>query len=137
MATLREGRASSISWEIPLGSPVEERIFLVQVSALGEGRAVTGFAFSTVDITPSHRWREALIETGMALGAHDQRRPRRAGGGAAASPRHGVRRGRHRARRRETATLASGSPLGFADDAAAIDRAFDSALGRGLDSARS
>ena len=39
----------------------------MQVSALGEGRAVTGFAFSTVDITPSHRWREVLIDTGMAL----------------------------------------------------------------------
>ena len=39
----------------------------MQVSAIGEGRAVTGFTFSTVDITPSHRWREALIDTGMAL----------------------------------------------------------------------
>ena len=39
----------------------------MQVSALGEGRAVIGFAFSTVDITPSHRWREVLIDTGMAL----------------------------------------------------------------------
>jgi signal transduction histidine kinase len=39
----------------------------MQVSALGEGHAVTGFAFSTVDITPSHRWREVLIDTGMAL----------------------------------------------------------------------
>ena len=39
----------------------------MQVSALGEGRAVTGFAFSTVDITASHRWREAVIEAGMAL----------------------------------------------------------------------
>ena len=67
MAALREGRASSIAWEFPCSSPVEERIFLMQVSALGEGHAVTGFAFSTVDITPSHRWREVLIETGIAL----------------------------------------------------------------------
>ena len=67
MATLREGRATSIAWEFPCSSPVEERIFLMQVSALGEGHAVTGFAFSTVDITPSHRWREVLIDTGMAL----------------------------------------------------------------------
>src|SRR5215210_3259089 len=67
METLREGRASSIAWEFPCSSPVEERIFLMQVSAVGEGRAVVGFAFSTVDITPSHRWREVLIDTGMAL----------------------------------------------------------------------
>jgi signal transduction histidine kinase len=67
METLREGRASSIAWEFPCSSPVEERIFLMQVSALGEGHAVVGFAFSTVDITPSHRWREVLIDTGMAL----------------------------------------------------------------------
>lgn len=67
MATLRAGRASSIAWEFPCSSPVEERIFLMQVSAIGEGHAVTGFAFSTVDITPSHRWREVLIDTGMAL----------------------------------------------------------------------
>jgi signal transduction histidine kinase len=67
MATLREGRASSIAWEIPRSSPVEERVFLMQVSALGDGHAVAGFAFSTVDITPSHRWRESLIDTGIAL----------------------------------------------------------------------
>ena len=67
MATLREGRASSISWEFTSSSPAEERTFLMQVSALGEGRAVTGFAFSTVDISPSHRWREVLIDTGMKL----------------------------------------------------------------------
>jgi signal transduction histidine kinase len=67
MATVREGRAPSVAWEVPRSSSAEERVYLVQVSAIGEGRAVTGFTFSTVDITPSHRWREALIEAGMAL----------------------------------------------------------------------
>jgi signal transduction histidine kinase len=67
MATLREGRATSLSWEFPCSSPTEERIFLMQVSALVQGQAVTGYAFSTVDITPSHRSREVLIDTGMAL----------------------------------------------------------------------
>src|SRR5206468_6478254 len=67
METLREGRATSVAWEFPCSSPVEERIFLMQVSALGDGRSVMGFAFSTVDITPSHRWREVLIDTGMAI----------------------------------------------------------------------
>jgi signal transduction histidine kinase len=64
---LREGRAQSVTWEFPCSSPDEERIFLMQISPVHEGHAVTGFAFSTVDITPSHRWREVLIETGTAL----------------------------------------------------------------------
>jgi two-component system sensor histidine kinase HydH len=67
MATLREGRATTLSWEFPCSSPTEERIFLMQVSAIADGRTITGFAFSTVDITPSHRSREVLIEMGMAL----------------------------------------------------------------------
>jgi PAS domain S-box-containing protein len=67
MATLREGRATSISWEFPCSSPAEDRIFLMQVSALSDGQTVNGYAFSTVDITPSHRSREVLIEIGMAL----------------------------------------------------------------------
>lgn len=67
MATLREGRATSLSWEFPCSSPTEERVFLMQISALADANAVTGYVFSTVDITPSHRSREVLIDTGMAL----------------------------------------------------------------------
>jgi len=67
MTTLSEGRATSLSWEFPCSSPTEERIFLMQLSAMTEGKAVTGYTFSTVDITPSHRSREVLIDTGMAL----------------------------------------------------------------------
>lgn len=67
MATLREGRATSLSWELPCSSPTEERIFLLQVSALGDAQTVSGYALSTVDITPSHRAREVLIETGLVL----------------------------------------------------------------------
>jgi signal transduction histidine kinase len=67
LATLREGRATSLTWEFPCSSPTEERIFLMQVSALVQGSTVTGYTFSTVDITPSHRSREVLIDTGMAL----------------------------------------------------------------------
>ncbi len=65
--TLRAGRAVSLNWEFPCSSPTEERIFLMQVSALTDAAVVTGFVFSTVDITPSHRSRELLIDTGMAL----------------------------------------------------------------------
>jgi signal transduction histidine kinase len=67
MATLSTGRAPSLSWEFPCSSPTEERIFLLQVSALGGPGKVIGYVVSTVDITPSHRSREVLIDTGMAL----------------------------------------------------------------------
>lgn len=89
MAQLRAGHATSVSWEFPCNSPTEERVFLMQVSALREpgtgdsgletgdgaasprspvpGSRLLGFVFSTVDITPSHMSREALIETGIAL----------------------------------------------------------------------
>lgn len=67
MVTLREGRAASLSWEFPCSSPTEERIFLMQVSPMVDEATISGYAFSTVDITPSHRSREVLIDTGMAL----------------------------------------------------------------------
>jgi signal transduction histidine kinase len=93
LTILRTGRAPAVRWEFPCNSPDQERIFLMQVTPLhgnaddgddatsdgehsadpgGNGRggdvhAVTGFAFSTVDITPSHQSREALIDAGIAL----------------------------------------------------------------------
>ncbi|HYD53056.1 MAG TPA: ATP-binding protein [Gemmatimonadaceae bacterium] len=67
METLRAGRTTTVTWEFPCSSPEEERIFLMQISAVHDGRAVSGYVFSTVDITPSHRSREVLIDTGMAL----------------------------------------------------------------------
>jgi signal transduction histidine kinase len=70
MTVLRSGRAPAVSWEFPCDSPSEERVFLMQVTALhdgADGHAVSGFVFSTVDITPSHQSREALLEIGLAL----------------------------------------------------------------------
>ena len=67
MALLRERRVSVVRWEFPCSSPTEERVFLMQVTAIDDGQQVSGFVFSTVDITPSHRSREALIITGIAL----------------------------------------------------------------------
>ncbi len=68
MELLRLGKAPSVSWEFPCSSPDEERVFLMQITPLRDGTPrVTGFVFSTVDITPSHRSREALIDTGLAL----------------------------------------------------------------------
>jgi PAS domain S-box-containing protein len=68
MEILRLGKAPRVSWEFPCSSPDEERVFLMQITPLRDaGHHVTGFVFSTVDITPSHRSREALIDTGIAL----------------------------------------------------------------------
>jgi signal transduction histidine kinase len=81
MATLREGRATSLSWEFPCSSPTETRVFLMQVSALADAAAVHGYAFSTVDITPSHQSREVHKRRHQAIGevsaavAHELRNP--------------------------------------------------------------
>jgi PAS domain S-box-containing protein len=72
MMMLRTGRAQVMRWEFPCNSPDEERVFLMQITPIRSGErpnehAVTGFVFSTVDITPSHRSREALLDAGIAL----------------------------------------------------------------------
>jgi len=68
LTLLRTGRAPAVRWEFPCSSPEQERVFLMQVTPLhDDGHAVSGFVFSTVDITPSHQSREALIDTGIAL----------------------------------------------------------------------
>ncbi|MDQ8159442.1 MAG: ATP-binding protein [Gemmatimonadota bacterium] len=67
MTLLRERRVPVVRWEFPCNSPSEERVFLMQVTAIDDGTTISGFVFSTVDITPSHRSREALINTGIAL----------------------------------------------------------------------
>jgi signal transduction histidine kinase len=67
MRLLRERHTPLVRWEFPCSSPEEERVFLMQVTALETAGDITGFVFSTVDITPSHRSREALINTGIAL----------------------------------------------------------------------
>ena len=67
MTLLRTGRTELVTWEFPCSSPTEERIFLLQLAPLRSDRAITGFVFSTIDITPSHRSREALIDIGLAL----------------------------------------------------------------------
>lgn len=68
MAALTSGTAEHVRWEFPCSSPGEERVFLMQISPLRTAdRALDGYVFSTVDITPSHQSREALIDTGIAL----------------------------------------------------------------------
>ena len=67
LSLLRERRVPFVRWEFPCNSPTEERVFLMHVTALLEADVVTGFVFATVDITPSHRSRDALLATGIAL----------------------------------------------------------------------
>ncbi len=67
LEVLRTGKSAKVSWEFPCSTPDEERVFLMQITALREQHHVTGYVFSTVDITPSHRSREALIDIGLAL----------------------------------------------------------------------
>ena len=67
MQMLRTRRVPVVRWEFPCDSPGEPRTFLMQITALADGTDVTGFVFCTVDITTSHRSREALINTGIAL----------------------------------------------------------------------
>jgi PAS domain S-box-containing protein len=64
---LQDPAVPAVRWEFPCNSPDEERVFLMQVSAVRDGAVLLGYVFSTVDITPSHRSREALLATGIAL----------------------------------------------------------------------
>ena len=67
MALIMAGTVPHVRWEFPCSSPDEERVFLMQISPLHDAGRITGFVFSTTDITPSHQSREALIDTGIAL----------------------------------------------------------------------
>ena len=67
MQLLRTRRVPVVRWEFPCDSPNEPRTFLMQITALSDGSDICGFVFCTVDITSSHRSREALINTGIAL----------------------------------------------------------------------
>jgi signal transduction histidine kinase len=67
MDLLRSGRAQTVSWESAASSAAGERVFLMQVAPLHDGHEVSGYVFSSADITPSHRSRESLIDAGIAL----------------------------------------------------------------------
>ncbi len=68
MEQLQRGDAAMVTWEFPCSSPTEERVFLMQITALRDATGViSGFVFCTVDITPSHKSREALMDSALAL----------------------------------------------------------------------
>jgi signal transduction histidine kinase len=66
MALLRTGRSQTVTWEFPAGGP-DEQVLLMQLSPLHDGHSVTGYVFSAVDITQSHRARGAVLEAAAAL----------------------------------------------------------------------
>src|SRR5690242_11241851 len=66
-ALLREGRAQSLGWEVSRASIDQDRALLVQLSAMHDGHTVVGFVFTTVDVAPSLRGRDRLIEAVTAL----------------------------------------------------------------------
>ncbi|MDZ7631904.1 MAG: ATP-binding protein [Gemmatimonadaceae bacterium] len=54
-------------WEFATGAPADERVMLVQVTRCLKRTAHIGFVATLSDVTESHRAREALISTGLAL----------------------------------------------------------------------
>ena len=67
MERLRNGRVDEVRWESPPFTPGDARVFAVHMVPLRQRRTTTGFVFAIVDLTASHRWREALLESGIAL----------------------------------------------------------------------
>ena len=66
-ATLRNVTVPLVRWEFAAATEDNERVMLVQVTrATGDGQH-TGFVATVSDVTESHRAREALISTGLAL----------------------------------------------------------------------
>ena len=68
MQQLRTGRAPVVRWELERG-PDDDHVFLAQMTPLHDDtRAVTGFVVCTVDITSRDHAREAVVDSGIALG---------------------------------------------------------------------
>ncbi|MDQ3674225.1 MAG: ATP-binding protein, partial [Gemmatimonadota bacterium] len=67
MASLRTGRAQSVEWAFTHRAADGDRTFLLQATPLTDQATVTGFCFSIVDITASHRSHQALADAGIAL----------------------------------------------------------------------
>ena len=64
---LRETAVPMVRWEFANDDGDDERVMLVQVSRWLADRALVGFVATLSDVTESHRAREALISTGLAL----------------------------------------------------------------------
>lgn len=67
VAQLRDGRSTTVDWEVRPDTSDEKSVQLLRIGALRDGRAISGFAVSVVDVTESQRWRESLGESSIAL----------------------------------------------------------------------
>lgn len=66
-ATLTTTGAPMVRWEFASDTGDGERVMLVQVTRWLDGHTHIGFVAAISDVTESHRAREALISTGLAL----------------------------------------------------------------------
>ena len=64
---LRDPGTPLVRWEFAAPASDTERVMLVQVTRCMDGDAHVGFVATLSDVTESHRAREALISTGLAL----------------------------------------------------------------------
>jgi signal transduction histidine kinase len=67
LAALRDPAAPLVRWEFANSTDADARVMLVQVTRQIDDGMHTGFVVTVSDETESHRAREALISTGIAL----------------------------------------------------------------------
>lgn len=66
-ATLRNAAIPQVRWEFAAGDAEDARVMLVQVTRCLQDAEHVGFVATVSDVTESHRARDALISTGLAL----------------------------------------------------------------------
>jgi PAS domain S-box-containing protein len=66
-AALRDPATPLVRWEFAVDSGESERVMLAQVTRWMDGHTLAGYVATLSDVTESHRAREALISTGLAL----------------------------------------------------------------------
>ncbi len=66
-AALQQSDVPMVRWEFAAAADADERVMLVQVTRSLAHGAHSGFVATVSDVTESHRAREALISTGLAL----------------------------------------------------------------------